>query len=80
MIQKNKQQRFKRRTPGKCSFCEHGVEPNYKDTKTLENFINDKGKIVARSRTGSCQKHQKALAEAVKRARMMALLPYVTIL
>lgn len=77
---RGKAKKFKRRTPGKCSFCEHGVEPNYKEVKTLAAFITDKGKIVSRSRTGTCQKHQRALTQAIKRARYMALLPYVTVL
>ncbi len=68
----------KRRTPGKCLFCEQGFEPDYKDTKVLKTFLTEKGKIVGRSRTGVCQKHQRKLATSVKRARNMALLPFVT--
>jgi small subunit ribosomal protein S18 len=77
---RGKQQKFKRRTPGVCSFCEHGVDPNYKDVKALEAMMTDKGKILSRQRTGNCQKHQRTLARAIKRARYVALVPYVTIL
>lgn len=79
MAIKNKQQKLKRRTPGLCPFCEHSVQPDYKDVKALETMLTAKGKIIARSRSGNCQKHQRALATAVKRARNMALLPYVTL-
>jgi small subunit ribosomal protein S18 len=72
--------KFRRRTPGKCSFCEHKVEPNYKEVKTLKPLITEKGKIQARSRTGTCQKHQRQLVEAIKRARFMALVPHVPVI
>lgn len=72
--------RFRRRVPSKCSFCVSDTVANYKETTMLKNFMTDKGKIVARSRTGICQKHQKALSVAIKHARHMGLLPYVTIL
>lgn len=66
--------------PGECSFCEQKLEPDYKDAKVLRSFLTNKGKIVARSRSGICLKHQRRLALSIKRARQMALLPYVTIL
>ena len=69
-----------RRTIGKCYFCEQGLKPNYKETKVLISYITDKGKIVQRSRTGTCQKHQRALTAAIKRARQMAMIPFVTTL
>ena len=67
-----------RRTIGKCYFCEQGFEPNYKEVKVIAAYMTDKGKIVARSRTGTCQKHQRGLAAAIKRARQMALVPFVS--
>ena len=69
-----------RRTIGKCYFCEQNAEPNYKDVKVLTAYMTEKGKIVARSKTGTCQKHQRALAASIKRARQMALVSFVTIL
>ncbi len=50
---------------------------DYKDIETLKKFLNPHGKIMARRRTGLSSANQRALAEAVKRARFMALLPYI---
>ena len=61
-----------------CSFCTSGVEAiDYKDPAKLIRFISDRGKIEPRRKTGTCAKHQRALAVAIKRARHLALLPYV---
>jgi small subunit ribosomal protein S18 len=62
----------------KCPFCEQKTEPNYKEYKGLRPFITEKGKIHARSRSGVCMKHQRILSAEVKRARLMALLPFVS--
>ena len=62
-----------------CSFCRDKVkEINYKDPVQLRPFISDRGKIQPRRKTGTCAKHQRILAVAVKRARHLALLPYVS--
>jgi len=50
---------------------------DYKDIETLKKFLNPHGKIMARRRTGLSASNQRALAQAVKRARFMALLPYI---
>lgn len=50
---------------------------NYKDTETLKRHLSSFGKIVARKRSGVCMWHQRKLALAIKRARFMALLPFV---
>ena len=61
-----------------CAFCTKGAAPiDYKDEKTLKKFISERGKILPRRVTGTCQKHQRQLVEAIKRARHMAILPYV---
>jgi small subunit ribosomal protein S18 len=61
-----------------CSFCSDKVEViDYKDAVKLCSYISDRGKIKPRRRTGNCAKHQRALAVAIKRARHLALLPYV---
>ena len=61
-----------------CSFCTDKVEViDYKDPVKLRQYISDRGKIEPRRRTGTCAKHQRALAVAIKRARHLALLPYV---
>ncbi len=50
---------------------------NYKDTNMLKRYLSSFGKIVARKRSGVCMWHQRKLAQAIKRARFMGLLPYV---
>ena len=61
-----------------CSFCTNkGKAIDYKDPVTLHSYISGGGKIEPRRKTGTCAKHQRALAVAIKRARHLALLPYV---
>ena len=61
-----------------CPFCRDKIEIiDYKDSSKLSQFISSRGKIEPRRRSGSCAKHQRALATAIKRARHLALLPYV---
>ncbi len=62
-----------------CSFCKDKVKTiDYKDPVKLRHYISDRAKIEPRRRSGTCAKHQRLLAMAVKRARYLALLPYVT--
>ena len=66
-----------RRKP--CPFCKDKVEQvDYKDIATLRRFISERGKIRSRRITGACRRHQNQIAKAVKRARELALLPYVS--
>lgn len=58
-----------------CYMCT-GKDIDYKDVETLKRYINDKGKILPRRITGACAKHQRHIAEQIKRARAIALLPY----
>ena len=61
-----------------CRFCaDSSLEINYKQPKQLKYFITERGKIIPRRISGSCAKHQRALTHAIKRARTIALLPYV---
>ena len=61
-----------------CPYCKEKIEQaDYKDTATLRKFISEKGKIRSRRITGACRRHQSQIARAVKRARELALLPYV---
>ncbi|GHU39311.1 hypothetical protein FACS1894190_03330 [Spirochaetia bacterium] len=60
-----------------CKFCTQKLKIDYKDADTLRRFITERGKILPRRITGTCAKHQRALAEAIKRARIIALLPFV---
>jgi small subunit ribosomal protein S18 len=71
------ERRFGGRRRG-CSFCEQGTDHiDYKQTDMLWRFLTDRGKIRPRRQTGTCAKHQRQLAVAVKRARHLALLPFV---
>ena len=68
-----------RRRKKVCAFCadkEHDIV-DYKDVNKLRRYITEKGKIVPRRQTGTCAKHQRELTTAIKRARFMALIPYV---
>jgi small subunit ribosomal protein S18 len=86
MPPKGKQQTSRRRPPaggpgGKrksCYFCKEKIdEVDYKNYNQLRRYISEKGKIRSRRITGACRRHQDQIAVAVKRAREMALLPYV---
>jgi ribosomal protein S18 len=60
-----------------CSFCQHGVDHvDYKDLAQLRKYISDRGKIRGRKVSGNCQQHQRDVADAIKTARELALLPY----
>jgi small subunit ribosomal protein S18 len=61
-----------------CFFCVNNVDDiDYKDWQALQRFISSYGKITPKRRNGVCSKHQRKLAQAIKRARFMAILPYV---
>ncbi len=61
-----------------CRFCaDSSLVIDYKDSKTLRYFITERGKIIPRRISGTCAKHQRSLTLAIKRARTIALLPYV---
>jgi small subunit ribosomal protein S18 len=61
-----------------CAFCRAKIEDvDYKDVNMLRRFISERGKIRSRRITGACRRHQNQVSIAVKRAREMALLPYV---
>ncbi|MEI6288209.1 MAG: 30S ribosomal protein S18 [bacterium] len=62
-----------------CFFCVNSIDHmDYKHSQILRRFISSYSKIVPRKRSGVCSKHQRQLAEAIKRARIMAILPFVT--
>jgi len=73
-----------RRRPGGrrkvCRFCaDKSLTVDYKDVRTLESFVSEGGKIVPSRTSGNCAKHQRQLAVAVKRARILAFLPFSTL-
>ena len=60
-----------------CRFCaDKTSKVDYKDTNTMKYFLTERGKIIPRRISGNCAKHQREVARALKRARMIALLPY----
>ena len=62
-----------------CQFCVDKVESiDYKDIAKLRKYMSERAKILPKRATGTCAKHQRMLTEAIKRARQVALLPYVT--
>jgi len=70
--------RFRRQRRKVCAFCVDKVKHiDYKDHQRLRNFVSERGKILKSRMTGTCVKHQRKLALAVKRARQVALLPFV---
>jgi small subunit ribosomal protein S18 len=61
-----------------CPICEMGTRHvDYKDERTLSRFVTERGKILPRRISGTCARHQRQVGTAVKRARYLALLPYI---
>ena len=87
MAQQKDRQQTQRKRPGgpagavrrkNCFFCKEKIEEvDYKNYNQLRRYISEKGKIRSRRISGACRRHQVQVAQAVKRAREMALLPYV---
>jgi small subunit ribosomal protein S18 len=74
--------RFRRGGPIKrkvCRFCADKIEIDYKNVSMLRSFITERGKILSGRVTGTCAKHQRTLNAAIKRARMLALLPFTVV-
>ena len=71
--------KFVKRIPRRkvCAFCQNKIDAiDYKDINTLKKYITEGGKILPRRMTGVCAKHQRVLAVAIKRARLVDLLPF----
>ncbi len=76
--QQQRDQRNRRKRRKVCAFCVDKVEKiDYKDYAKLRRYLTDRAKIVPRRTTGTCAMHQRELTRAIKRARHMALLPFV---
>ena len=61
-----------------CYYCQNKLDAvDFKNTELLRKFVSERGKILPRRATGACAKHQRMIAVAIKRARHMALLPFV---
>ncbi len=77
-VNSQRRQQQPRRRKKICAFCVDGVHTiDYKQSDMLGRYVNEFGRIKPRRQTGTCAKHQRALAVAVKRARHIALLPFV---
>ncbi len=81
-------ERLKRKGPSRrpifrkreCRFCVEKIPViDYKDTPVLQKYITERGKIVSSRISGNCAKHQRKVAKAIKRARMIGLLPFVVV-
>lgn len=71
--------RDRRKKRRQCNFCADKVEEiDYKDINRLRRYVTERGKILPRRITGNCAAHQRQLTSAVKRARVVALLPYTS--
>ncbi len=67
----------RRRTRKKCAFCDDESLPiDYKKANSLQDYLTERGKILPRRATGTCARHQRRIAVAIKRARHLALLPF----
>ena len=78
-ISKKKKKKEKRTSNKPCKFCMDKLTIDWKDEVLLRRFVTDRGKITPRRITGTCARHQRQLAQAVKRARAVAILPFVKI-
>ncbi len=77
MKRSNKFMRKLRPVPTNCIFCSSKTEPDYKDVSVLSKYLTERGKLLGRARSGVCAKHQRRLETAVKRARLVALIPFI---
>ena len=74
---KNPRQQMRKRRKV-CAFCaEKATDIDYKDVAKLRKFVSERAKILPRRMTGTCARHQRQLTTAIKRARHIALLPYI---
>jgi small subunit ribosomal protein S18 len=78
-LAKKKKKKEKKTTSKPCRFCVDKIRIDYKNDILLKRFITDRGKITPRRITGTCARHQRQLSQAIKRARILALLPFVKI-
>lgn len=76
-----KQKRTPRRkivAPKECYFCVEKKDPTFSDTAVLQRFVTERGKLIGRVRNGLCARHQRRLTDAIKHARYLALIPYIS--
>lgn len=70
--------KFRKRKIRKCALCSSKIDyVDYKDLPFLKDYLTDKGKIIPKRLNGNCAKHQRMVKSAIKKARQIALLPFV---
>lgn len=62
--------------PVNCIFCREKTNPDYKDIEALKKYVSERARILGSNRTGICSKHQRRLTKEIKKARVIALLPF----
>lgn len=77
MAEKRRIQKRKILVPKECYFCAEKKEPWYSDVTGLQKIVTDRGKIIVRTRSGLCAKHQRRVTLSIKHARHLALMPFV---
>lgn len=79
-VRRKKRDSFKKKMgKKKCRFCVEKLDIDYKDANLLRGFVSDRGKILNSRITGVCAKHQRKVSQAIKRARIIAFLPFTNI-
>ena len=79
MAEKNEKRNMRKMRRKVCNFCvDRALNIDYKEPTKLRRYISERAKILPRRVTGTCARHQRALTTAIKRARFMALLPFVS--
>jgi len=79
MAKKPKRKKRKDFTVAKnCPFCKNSTEPNWRNYEDLKQSLSPRSRILGKDRTGICAKHQRRLAESIKQARHLGLLPFIT--
>lgn len=61
-----------------CPFCKEKTEPSFKDVAVLSKYLSERGRILGKDKTGICAKHQRRVAREIKKARHLAMLPFVS--
>ena len=79
-MRKQNRKRIIRPISNTCGYCDNNTNPDYKEVSALKTYVTNRGKLLGRPRTGLCQKHPRQLTIAVKRARHLAKIPFVTVL
>jgi small subunit ribosomal protein S18 len=73
---KEKKPKFRKRKKKICIFCAEKKKADYKDIEFIKRFITDRGKIAPRRSSGCCAKHQREIAQLIKRVRHLGLIPF----